>query len=485
MSGGVIGRQNLPDQARASGVWRLQDLLAGRLGARWPRTAKAPAGGLLDFMYEKAWGGVQGALYNYVPMYLVGTEDTGNFTITTSTYNVTVPEHLLNVGDRVLFYADGGALPSAVEEDTPYYVRQVVDANNFTISATPDGDEVLFLDAGTPDDDRRVWKDPDPGDPDGGYNVEIEMFHFDIVNYPAGLQVYEALRFGEDDDVSGRITVIAVDGPILVQPGGSIGVTNDRGRLGTALISRDNIDVGNGTTILAAPPYEPDDERVTTGYRPWLFTRAVPGTLGTVRRGGNAGTGGPAPSPVLGAGGYGGAGIGGAGQGGGTFGADGGVGAGLFPLPGSYRVYYGGGGGGGNLAGEGGPNSPTPSSFPDFGNPGVTSRGNLILSGRNVTIPESGVLSTRGGNGGQGRRTDAPSPPGRNTSAGGGGGAGGSPLNIFHAGTFVNNGTVTAEGGAGGPAPQFPGPPDTGRPGVPGTAGEVTVAPIPVRALDT
>ena len=167
-----------------------------------------------------------------------------------------------------------------------------------------------------------------------------------------------------------------------------------------------------------------------------------------------------------GGGGGGGASAGGSGQAGTpspdmTYGGNGGSG------PEATRV--GGGGGAGANAGEGAPD-------PDGnGQDGGGTGGLLCLFVKgNLTVGPAGSIEANGGAGGPAGT------PGGGSNGSGGGGSGGGRLIIVHAGTYTNNGSVTADGGEGGgggennPTANAPGPNRAGK----GGAGAVTVTPV-------
>ena len=129
---------------------------------------------------------------------------------------------------------------------------------------------------------------------------------------------------------------------------------------------------------------------------------------------------------------------------------------------GNGLTFYGAGGGGGGgqhdtMSGAGSPggaggsgsgsdlgdgsNGSTGASG-DGGGGGGAGGGHLnIWCGGNLTVNASARISADGGDGG-----DAGAP----SSGGGGGGGGGGFMSIFHSGTYLNSGTVSAAGGTGG-----------------------------------
>lgn len=72
----------------------------------------------------------------------------GTFTFTAGSSVVTATAHGLSVGTR-LTVASTTTLPSGLAASTSYYVRQVLTADTFTLSATPYGAVVAITSAGT------------------------------------------------------------------------------------------------------------------------------------------------------------------------------------------------------------------------------------------------------------------------------------------------------------------------------------------------
>ncbi len=409
--GGVIGRPNVPTFERASGLWRLEELLRARLQGDWPSPPFLPGSGLVDFIYAQAKDNVDGDVFPFVPEYPVGDAGTGNFTVSGATQDVTVENHRLAVDDVVVFVAGAGTLPSPLFANLEMFVVSVVDDDTFRVAFEQAGTPVTFTDVGTPAADRSIFKVPLPGDPSGGFIPEVEVFHFSLSSFPTGLAVDSALTFGEDSDEPGRITAIVVDGPLEFVAGGSFGVTNGRNRLALAVFSRDDIDVGDGRNIIQ-PGFEfAQEPEATTEFRPWRIVRGLPLEEGYWKRGGDGGRGGASgPDSTGGRGGSGGVAFGGSSappwprSAVGTAGADG------QPAPGP-PAQAGGGGGGGAPAGSGG--------LPRGSSGLVPQGGAVILSGGNVTIPLAGeVVATGGGGGSGGTRPIDP------RHGGGGGGAG-------------------------------------------------------------
>ena len=102
-----------------------------------------------------------------------------------------------------------------------------------------------------------------------------------------------------------------------------------------------------------------------------------------------------------------------------------------------------GGGKGGDGCGSGAGNPPgTPSGT--YGTSGGTGNGGLLVINvkGNILIGSNGIICADGSDGGgnYGPYSD------------GGGGSGGGSVNIFHTGTYTNNGTIRANGGQGGVA---------------------------------
>ena len=184
--------------------------------------------------------------------------------------------------------------------------------------------------------------------------------------------------------------------------------------------------------------------------------------------------------------GYNGGGTGGNGMSWGGGGGGGGAGAGGSGIPGtpSPGDTYGGNGGSGpeatRVGGGGGAGAPAGEGAPDpdgNGQDGGGTGGLLCLFVRgNLTIGPTGSVQANGGAGGPAGT------PGGGSNGSGGGGSGGGRLIIVHAGTYTNNGSVTADGGEGGgggntnPTASAPGP-DRARKG---GAGSVTVTPVAI-----
>jgi len=84
-------------------------------------------------------------------------ETSVTFTVNTGTDAIVLNNHGLEVDDVIGLSNSGGALPAAtpslaVDDYTPatkYYVKSVIDANNFTISTTPGGTTINITGAGT------------------------------------------------------------------------------------------------------------------------------------------------------------------------------------------------------------------------------------------------------------------------------------------------------------------------------------------------
>jgi len=454
-NGGVIGAENRPSGSAANGVWGLQDLYNARLVNAWPSVVRLGEQGLVDFIYINAKGGITGDVYNYVPPYPVGDAGTGNFTASSATSQFTLTNHRLAVGDQLKFIEDGGVLPEPVVVGQVYYVESVVNANTFTISTSDGGLPLPLTTNGTDNTDRRVFKYPLANDPSGGLDVEVEIFHYDIASYPAGLTVTTTLRLGEDADKPERITAVVVDGNFSATTG-TIGVTNNRDRLGFALLSRANIDVGSGSRILSPKWTMTNDADNFNKFRHWRLSDSVPFGSGYLLRGSD---GGPAPSPTPTAG-----------RGGAAFGFN----RTTAGQTGASRQ----GGGGGSPVGAGGSPQPTGLGPMPGGTPGSSPNSVCIVAGVDVTVPPSGIISGRGGAGGNGGPLDPGFPPGFSPTGNGGHGAGGSTVVVFYSGALTNNGNITAAGGSGGSAGSstFNVP---GTPGVPGLAGNVITAPIP------
>lgn len=62
---------------------------------------------------------------------------------------VTLASHGFAANEPVVFYNTGGALPAAITAGTVYYVKTVLTANTFTISATPGGTAINTASTGT------------------------------------------------------------------------------------------------------------------------------------------------------------------------------------------------------------------------------------------------------------------------------------------------------------------------------------------------
>ena len=182
---------------------------------------------------------------------------------------------------------------------------------------------------------------------------------------------------------------------------------------------------------------------------------------GNCGAGGGAGTAGTTGAVAISTGGGGGGGawggggapsVGGSGGQGGAFSGGSGGGGKCFSGSGSGGGNYGGGGGpggsnngnqGGAHGGAGNPGGGGAGNGPSYGGtggqPGQTGTGGilwLIVSG-NVTVNSGGVISAGGMNGGAGSAHRTP----------GGGGSGAGSIMILQAGTYTNNGTVSATGG--------------------------------------
>jgi hypothetical protein len=63
--------------------------------------------------------------------------------------NVVLASHGFAANDPVVFSNSGGGLPAAITAGTKYYVKTVVNANTFTVSATAGGAEINMATAGT------------------------------------------------------------------------------------------------------------------------------------------------------------------------------------------------------------------------------------------------------------------------------------------------------------------------------------------------
>ena len=63
--------------------------------------------------------------------------------------NISLATHGFSANDPVVFSNSGGALPAALTGGTTYYVKTVVDANTFTVSATVGGSAINMATAGT------------------------------------------------------------------------------------------------------------------------------------------------------------------------------------------------------------------------------------------------------------------------------------------------------------------------------------------------
>lgn len=301
--------------------------------------------------------------------------------------------------------------------------------------------------------------DPASAEQTPGLLAEVEIFHYSLATFPTGLSVASLLEIGEDADKPGRVTALVVDGPLTLQA--QIRVTNDRSRLAFAVLSRDDVDVGDGRNIVQPRFTYAEEPDATEGYRPYILSKFAPEASRFLKAGGDSGRGGgTSPTNPDGQGGSGGVAFGGTQEpwpqpAVGTGGGEGGIG--LPPNRG------GGGGGGGSPIGVGG------SAAGGNGSPGnLPVGGPVILAGNNVTIPPSGTIVTSGGPGGPGGFSPSPLRGG-----GGGGGSAGHPITIFHTGVFVNNGTLDASGGEGG---SFAPGASSGREG---GAGEITTAPVP------
>lgn len=304
--------------------------------------------------------------------------------------------------------------------------------------------------------------DPAFADQTAGLLAEVEVFHYSLATFPAGLTVTSSLSLGENADKPERVTALVVDGPLTLQ--NTIGVTNGRSRLAFVVLSRDDIDVGNGRNIVQPRFTYVEEPGATEDYRPY-FLKFAPEPTKFLQAGGDGGRGGASgPGNTGGRGGSGGVAFGGSPAPPWPRSATGTAGRPGQSGPAGPRG--GGGGGGGSPAGSGGPPGSSGGSLPEGGT--------LIVAGNAVTIPPTGTITAAGGPGGAGGDT-GPGP----RAGGGGGGAGGHPITIFHAGAFVNNGTITAAGGSGGPGG---GP--SAQPGDPGGAGEITVAPVPTVSLN-
>jgi len=471
-NGQVLGVTKTPTSSDAQGVWSLQDLYNARLVDAWPSVIRLGEQGLVDFIYINAKDGITGDVFNYVPPYPVGDAGTGNFTASSSTSYFTLTNHRLAVGDQVKFVEGGGALPDPIVEGQVYYVESVPTADTFTVSGNDGGLVLPLTSNGTADNDRRVFKYPLENDPSGGFNVEVEIFHYDLASYPAGLTVTTTLRLGENADKPERITAVVVDGNFTIS-GGTIGVTNDRNRLGFAVLSRANVDVGGGRGIVQPPFTLANETDNSVGkFRHWRITSSTPFANGYVLRGGNGGNMLIPPNNF------------GGGAGGAAFGGTAGTATAnpnpsVSGLPGvgtqggrahsSPALRAGGGGGGGSPVGSGGPAGGVP------GSPGSLPDGAMVfIAGNNITIPPTGVVGVRGGAGGAGSSV----PFYYTVLYGyGGGGAGGGLVGVYHAGTLTNSGSITAAGGSGGPS-------GVGA-GSPGGAGNVITAPIPSDVLNS
>lgn len=228
----------------------------------------------------------------------------------------------------------------------------------------------------------------------------------------------------------------------LVTSGGSSSLTNDGTEFNgsgtsvrTAIANQPNIS-SNGTIFAISKDGANGGASVSHGASGWGGQAGLVGSNGTTGAieistggGGSGGVFGGASSGVA---------TSGAGGKGGCFSA--GASGGGATENGSNRT----GGSGGNYGGaegngtHGGGGMSGPSS--GRGNPtgGV---GGLIwlVVGGNITIGASGVISALGTNG--------LNAPGTNGGAGGGA-SGGGAIMILHAGTYTNNGSVTAAGGS-------------------------------------
>jgi len=115
-----------------------------------------------------------------------------------------------------------------------------------------------------------------------------------------------------------------------------------------------------------------------------------------------------------------------------------------YTLWGYWTSDKGGIGGNGNPAGAAGANNsrnPSSSQSGAVGYSSSVSGSMVIYATGNITINSGGVLETKG-------RTGKTGNGGNSYSSGGGGGTGGGALVAICGGTYTNNGTVSANGGA-------------------------------------
>lgn len=422
----------------------------------------------------------------------VGTEGSGRFTVNISTNHVTIPGHGFSVNDEFIVHGNQGDMPTAqtgtwsVQAITNFpvdglgaspqrrFVKQVIDANTITVSATGGGAEYNFLTTGDNVESRQMLKKPyDVADP----SINFEIFHYSDSIYPTGLQVNSLFEVGEDVDDGMRITAVVVDRNINIESAGTLRITNNRERLGFFLFSYEDIILGGTWTIpnmrnlpklnavdpnLPAPlTTSADYRRQHHNFRRYAFDPRLPGTSNFMLRGANGGAGGAGSNPSVvdmrgGSGGSSWGGISGFSTVGGT------------PVPSS---------GFGTGAGS---STPHNTSASGAGNPIVgprpgtnIQRGYALLYGNTITLngPAPTIrVDVRGGQGG----ASATVPYTYFSRIGpGGGGSGGGNVIVMHAGAYNNNATISVAGGPAGPGTAPGGATQAG------AAGTVVVQPIP------
>lgn len=432
----------------------------------------------------------------------VGTEGSGRFTVNTSTNHVTINGHGLSVNNEIIVHGSQGDMPTLqtgtwnVQAITDFpqeglgaspqirFVRQVIDANTFTVSATAGGAELNFLTAGNNVESRRMIKKPfDVSDP----SIRFEIFHYPSSVYPTGLQINSLFEVGENVDDGMRITAVVVDRDINIQSGGELRITNNRERLGFFLFSYENITLGGTWTIpnmrnlpklntvdptIPAPVSGSIDYRIQHhNFRRYAFDPRLPSTSNFLIRGASGGRGGAgAASPQ---------GVTPTWNGGGGGSSWGGISGARTDNVGDVpNQGFGTGGGTSSLStggtGAGNPfgGGPTPARHGQN-----IQRGYALLYGNTITLngPAPTIrVDMRGGDGGSGSSAPYPAVYFFFTRSGpGGGGSGGGNVIVMHAGAYNNNATISVAGGAAGPGTHPSGA------SVAGAAGTVVVQPIP------
>ena len=193
---------------------------------------------------------------------------------------------------------------------------------------------------------------------------------------------------------------------------------------------------------VANPPYLGDYwstlQFPSSSYLSRVFAVGAAASAGAGQAGGNGRSGGGGGGAPQGGGGNGSAGT--------SFSGGSGGGSGTAPLAGNAYAFGGAGGlaagptpGGGGAGNPGGTGSPTGGSAGESGTGGLLI---LIIRG-NLKIGPNGSITANGSAGGSFSPTPA-------ATGGGGGGSGGGILYVYYGGTLTNNGTVTANGGSGG-----------------------------------